>query len=327
MTELKQVERAIRIYQRLACNREVTIRELYEFFERKVEVRTLQRDMIELSSANIPLATRKGRGKEQVWYLITDSLKFIPETIGSQELLASYFIERLAEVTQGTKLEKDIRSLLKKSKQLLAPDVFRSLDASDMREDFFGATFTGYIDYSPHSETIDRLVAATSERRKCTFKYKSPNKERVSEFEAEPYLLLFHKGALYAVVYTPKHDSYLFLPIQRIREVKLLPATFKRKRGFSLEKLREGRFGIYGGDGLKPQKVVLRFSKGIADVVAERVWHPSQKLTSHRDGSLTLEFRVVISDELRAWVGSWLDYVKVVKPADLLVRTADAGQE
>ena len=58
---------------------------------------------------------------------------------------------------------------------------------------------------------------------------------------------------------------------------------------------------------------MLKFNKEIADIIAERIWHPSQKTTHHRDGSLTLEMKVVISDELKGWVASWREYVKVVE--------------
>lgn len=34
-------------------------------------------------------------------------------------------------------------------------------------------------------------------------------------------------------------------------------------------------------------------------------------------GSLTMELRVVISDELRSWIAGWLEHVEVVRPSSL----------
>jgi len=311
MPEYKQVERVIHILQRLALNGETTTAELYEYFERKVTMRTLQRDLTEISNARIPLIDEKGHGNQRVWKLMRRYLKFIPETIGNQELLASFFLQRLAVVAKGTSLEKDIQSLLDKAKQLIGPDVFCSTEGAELSHDMFGATFMGYVDYSGHSDKIDRLVKAATGCHRCRFVYKRATAEAVSEFEADPYLLLYHKGALYAVVYVDAHDNYIFLPIQRIRAVEETGERFERQEDFSLERLREGRFGIFGGPDLKPERVVLRFRPEIAEVVAERVWHPSQKLTHNDDGSLTLEMETVVSDELRAWIGSWLDHVEV----------------
>ena len=313
MADIKQIERVIRILQRLYFRGQVTVNELYEYFDRGVPKRTLQRDLVELSAANIPLLTESGRGREQIWRIEKGFLRFIPQTIGSQELLASFFIERLAVVARGTRLEKDIQSLLQKAKQLVGPNVFESTDGGDLPHDMFGATFMGYIDYTEHSEKIDALVKATSECRMCRFRYKRATAEEPSEFEAQPYLLLYHKGAMYAVVYVPTHDNYIFLPVQRIQAVEPTGERFTRDPEFSLERLREGRFGIFGGPDLEPERVVLRFSPEIADVVAERIWHPSQQITRNDDGSLTMELETVVSDELRAWIGSWLGHVEVVE--------------
>jgi len=133
---------------------------------------TLQRDLQELSCANIPLYTKPGRGRELVWCLDEEFVKFIPMTLSSRELMVSYFLERLAAVTRGTRLESDIQSLLAKAKQLVSPDVFRTSDQLENAQAMFGATFVGHIDYGPHSETIDTLVQAISQCRRCRFIYK-----------------------------------------------------------------------------------------------------------------------------------------------------------
>lgn len=317
MPEEKQINRVIRILQRLYTTGRVTVNELYQLFDRRVPKRTLQRDLINISDAGIPLTNEPGHGREQIWCIPRNYLRFIPQTIGNQEILASFFLERLALAAKGTRLENDVHSLLDKARQLAGPDVFHSTDGADLSHDMFGATFMGYVDYTEHSAKIDTLVKACSECRCCRFVYKRASSEKPSEFEAEPYLMLYHKGAMYAVVYVAAHDNYIFLPIQRIRSVEYTGERFTRKPDFSLEKLRESRFGIFGGPDCAPERVVLRFKPEIADVVAERVWHHSQQLIVNDDGSLTMELCTLVSDELRAWIGSWLDYVEVIEPEDL----------
>ncbi len=325
MPEIKQIERLIRILQRLSLYNEVKVSELYEFFDRKVPKRTLQRDLVELSCANIPLVTKPGTGKELIWCIDSSYLRFIPETIGSQELVASYFLQRLAVVTHGTSLEKDINTLIDKSKQLISREVFQSLEDLEPLQNLFGSTFSGYIDYTHHSTTIEQLIKAATKSIQCHFSYNTFSKKDLSQFEADPYMLVYHKGALYCVAYIPSHDNYLFLAIQRIQKVELLKTHYKKNKDFDLDKLRKGRFGIYGGDNSPPQKVSLKFKKEMAEVIAERIWHPSQKIKKHRDGSLTLELKVIISDELRSWVAGWLHYVDVKSPRDLLHRNDKQG--
>ncbi len=319
MPEIKQIERVIRILQRLYVSRNITVNSLYQYFDGRVPKRTLQRDLVEISMADIPLSCEKPHGQEQVWSVDRGFLRFIPQTIDNQEVLASFFLERLASLTRGTRLERDIQSLLSKARQLTGPNVFHSSDG-DFPQDMFGATFMGYVDYSQHSEKIDRIIGAASQCRSCRFRYRRLSADADSEFDANPYLLLYHKGALYVVAYVEEHDNYIFLPVQRIRDVAVSDRTFTRDQSFSLEKLREGRFGIYGGPELKPERVRLQFSSDIADVIEERIWHPSQQIERKADGSVVLTLQTVVSDELRAWVGSWLDYATVIEPKDLLAR-------
>ena len=52
-------------------------------------------------------------------------------------------------------------------------------------------------------------------------------------------------------------------------------------------------------------------------LIAEKVWHPSQKLTRKRDGSIVLEMTVAGLDEIASWVLSWGPMAKVLGPVEL----------
>ena len=130
-------------------------------------------------------------------------------------------------------------------------------------------------------------------------------------------MIVFHKGALYVVAKVLPHDSFILMAVQRITKVRPTETRFVRDRSFNLEAFKKHRFGIFGHPTLKPQKVVLRFTPDIADLIAERIWHPTQKVKRNQDGSLTLTMEVVISEELMGWIASWRGYVKVVGPAKL----------
>lgn len=315
MPEIKQIERIIRILQRLAVKSEITVAELYEYFERQVSKRTLQRDLIELSAADIPLVTHEGKNRQLVWSIAPNYLRFVPATLQPKELVASWLLHTMTGVFSGTPLERDAKSFIAKAKQLAPPEIFMELGAE--LQPIFGMTYSGYIDYRPQAEIISRLIAAITARRVVKFTYKPHWKDKPSVFDGHCYTILFHKGALYLVTFLPRHVNYVLLPVQRIRDVELLKETFARDKSFSLDKIRSGRFGIFGYEGQKPERVVLRFDKEIADIIAERVWHPSQKITRHRDGSLTLEMNVVISDELKGWIASWRGWVKAPDPQSM----------
>ena len=60
MPELTQLERALRILQRLITHDNVTVKELHELFDRKESIRTIQRTLNSIQASHIPLYHRKG---------------------------------------------------------------------------------------------------------------------------------------------------------------------------------------------------------------------------------------------------------------------------
>jgi proteasome accessory factor B len=53
-------------------------------------------------------------------------------------------------------------------------------------------------------------------------------------------------------------------------------------------------------------------------VVKERQFHPTQKLTEHKNGSIELEMTAGGLDEVVYWVLSWGPYAQVLSPPKLV---------
>jgi len=66
------------------------------------------------------------------------------------------------------------------------------------------------------------------------------------------------------------------------------------------------------------QTVRIRFSPGQAQFIAERTWHPSQKITNEADGSLILELSVGNLWEVKRWLIGWGVAAQVIEPKVLL---------
>lgn len=169
--------------------------------------------------------------------------------------------------------------------------------------------------------TLVGVVAVRNTKSATTSRTRSILTPRLCEALAEPLGERDERGEFHLdqVDSSAARDQYVVIE-ESYEDVGVRAQHLERKADFALDKLREDRFGIFGHESLKPQKVVLRFNPDIPDTVAERIWHPSQKLKHHRDGSLTLEMKVVISDELRSWVAGWMDYVEVKRPTHLFPR-------
>jgi predicted DNA-binding transcriptional regulator YafY len=63
--------------------------------------------------------------------------------------------------------------------------------------------------------------------------------------------------------------------------------------------------------------VKLKFSSVVAAWVREQVWHPAQKTSVGRDGSLTLSFPVADFREIRRRILFYGADVKVLSPKEL----------
>ena len=101
-----------------------------------------------------------------------------------------------------------------------------------------------------------------------------------------------------------------------------VPRYFPRSRvawrlpeDFNIKEYFGDAWAVFRGD--KTYKVEIRFTPEAAKIVTETVWHHTQKIKSHRDGSVTLTFHVDGLEEIRNWVLGWAGSAKVVKPTEL----------
>ncbi|NMC13604.1 MAG: WYL domain-containing protein, partial [Chloroflexi bacterium] len=64
-------------------------------------------------------------------------------------------------------------------------------------------------------------------------------------------------------------------------------------------------------------EVELRFSKQVARRVLESRWHPSEKITEQKDGSLMWCASIAEPQEMLPWIRGWGADVEVLKPEQL----------
>jgi len=74
-------------------------------------------------------------------------------------------------------------------------------------------------------------------------------------------------------------------------------------------------------------KVRIQFFGVAARLAAEKVWHPTQKLTLGKEGSVILEMTVADLDEAAAWVLSFGPDARVLAPAALRDQVAHTAKE
>ena len=314
MPEHTTLERCIIILGRLACWNEVTVDRLYRFFDGAVSVRTLQRDLQRLSSANVPLITRPGQGKELVWSLDPKYLKFIPLHLGLDEFFTVELLRNAAYLFEGTPIGSSLDQAIDKIKQLVPPEVIASTEETGGGKPYFGVHRYGYIDYREHGESLRTFIWATVNREECYVSYLRPDGKSPSQFKIHPYTLLHHKGAFYGIGFQPYHKTYIYLLIHRMKKLEPTEKSFKRDQSFKLEEFLKDAFGIWKD---KPEIVRIWFSQEIAANIKERIWHPTQAFREQDDGSVILKMDVPVSYELVGWILYWGNFAKVLEPDSL----------
>jgi len=314
MPELSQIHRLIRILQILSSGRKITTKELRYRFDDSVSLRTIQRDLIALTEAGIPLISEKTMANENAWSLMSRFRSFIPLPLETNEYLAAHILKANLKVFEKTAFENEINSLLKKIDQIVPEDVFLEADSGKV-DNLFENYSAGIFDYSPHGETINKLISAIVHRTKCKVTYYNPYEQKDKTFHIEPEKMVHYNGGLYVIVFVRYYKSFIMLAIQRIKKLDILEETFKRDQPFNENKYWEGKFGLFPG---KQIEVKLQFSKDIRHHIEGRTWHSSQTVEIDKKGNFILNMKVGITPELISWILGWRKYVQVLEPKELI---------
>lgn len=176
--------------------------------------------------------------------------------------------------------------------------------------------FKGRIDYTPFQGVIADLMAAASQKRLCLLAYQSTPTSEVKSHYYGPVKLLAYRESLYTHGWLfrevddkrPSHE--ITFAIQRIRQCRPLD----RNHAISEAPPVPRGFGVINGE---PFRVKLKFYEPVAGYVQERIWSDDQKLTRFANGNVDLEFTANSWDELRSWVLSFGENVKVLAPKEL----------
>jgi predicted DNA-binding transcriptional regulator YafY len=72
-----------------------------------------------------------------------------------------------------------------------------------------------------------------------------------------------------------------------------------------------------------PIEVNLWFSQEVARWITRRKWHPSQKVTANKDGSIILKVMVNGTMELKRWLFQWGPDCEVLSPPEFRNEVAE----
>ena len=162
----------------------------------------------------------------------------------------------------------------------------------------------------------DQLLEAVANRRSVRIRYRSLNEGEEIRTKLNPYRLFFSRRSWYVAGRSSLHRATRTFNLGRIAEIELLDDRYQIPRGFSIERFLRNAWHLIPEPG-PDWDVVVRFSKMVAQNVAEVTWHKTQQSTFNEDG--TLDFHVTVSglNEISWWILGYGDQAEVLKPPEL----------
>jgi predicted DNA-binding transcriptional regulator YafY len=180
-----------------------------------------------------------------------------------------------------------------------------------------------------HGDVYGRVRQAMASGRALRCKYEPVNSakdEPAGEFDFQPYALFFAVRAWYAVGRRSDRDGALRC-LKLSRFTKIVPGTarYSIPRDFSIDRYLGNAWRMIPGEG--EHQVEIRFDPSFAETMADTLWHPTQEIEWHRDGSCTFRCTVSGLDEILWWVLSMGPHCVVKRPAALAARVRAAARE
>ena len=169
-------------------------------------------------------------------------------------------------------------------------------------------------DSSESRDVIATLLEALYRNRRCSLTYRIPNEEFDRVYELEPYRIMEFDGGLYCYCNIPDSGFTRLLAIERIKSISLCDSWFEISENVEQEiedHLTNAFRLIDDGEILK---VKLKFTPDQTPYVKERVWHPTQKIQIHKDGSATMSFEASGRFEIIRWILGWGQACEVHSP-------------
>ena len=296
-----------------------TIKELAK--EAGVSVKTIRRDIETFQAAHFRLQEVVGEYGRKKWHL--DSANPPAELNFTWEEAAALYLGRhLLEPLMGTIFWQAAREAFRKIQAVLEP---MPLSYLDKFATMFCQTMVGTHDYSKKSDLIDSLMQAIEDGRAVSMTYQSLSATEPVTYAMSPYGLAYHRGSLYLVGRTRRHEDICHWKVDRIEAVELKDQRFQRPEDFDLQKHLAKSFGVFHDDGDVCIKV--RFSPAVARYIEESTWHPSQKLTQQRDSGVIAEFQLDGTEEFKRWIMSFGKHAQVLEPQRLRVEIIEELSE
>jgi len=283
--------------------------ELAEYF--KVSKKTIVRDITNLSSCGFPIYEDQDADREnQVFYYFVQNYRIPDYTLTYDDILNLSLASKLyAESNLIT--GEGVRNLIRKIETNLDKSILKFY--KDVQKAILSDSTGVLDDPDGNTENLNLLIKAILNYKKVSFDYYSVQNQKHSHKEVSPLSIKYFNHNFYLAGYYKKIDQVIVFAINRITDL-VISASPQNEVDFDSEVYFNSGFGIYTGDVFQ---VKLQFFGPTTDYIAERKWHPKQKITHQEDKSIIMEMPANSISEMKKFVLSYGANVKVLEPEEL----------
>lgn len=296
---MSKYDRLLYILNLLRSRRTLNARKLAE--ECQVTERSIYRDIISLSEANVPIYYDNG-------YKIA-STNFLPPLNFSLE---EYSCLRLALESSPlarakgallkqicAKIDAGLSQVTREGRKGELDVAHVEVESTQKRER--GAKFYGVIERAASDQLCVRLEYMTIEHG-------------LTQRTVEPYFIVFRRHAFYFVALCQLRNEFRTFRIDRIQKFEMTDKRFSRRRGIRAVDYFADSWQLYHGQAVE---VVVHFKGRAARVVTSSQHHLKEEVESLDQDEALYRVTVNGTEEIRRWILGFGDEAEVIAPSSL----------
>lgn len=303
MADLKRLNRLVGILSMLDRGQHVTPKGLAEHFG--VTARTIFRDF-EALGADFPIYYDETSNS----YRFTEGYSLRKVNLSTDEIRA-LLVSKAAVANLGEGVSKAYDGLMKKLK-------IETEGKTDQRwqslSQHYWFDIDQVADYSAVQKQFDAVQKALDEKNSLDITYISMGSQQATKRVIDPYGLFCSKGVWYTLANCRLKKDIREFALDCIQNIRPTDKYYSIPNTFSMDDyFKTGWHIITYGQSVE---VNLWFSRDVARWITRKKWHPSQKVTANKDGSIILKVMVSGTMELKRWLFQWGPDCEVLSPPE-----------
>ncbi len=308
IAEEKQVERQWMILKELDRCGQIGATKLQLADLCQVSIRTIERDMLDLSLSQFPVLKGK-MGKVTIWRLKEGYKLPYPEVkINQRESLALILAEEALNFLAGTPHYQYFRRAMAKIRQSIPAENDQFINESKQA---FAFRFPQLKDMERLSPLIEIAEIAYRQRQRVNLTYRSTTHGAITKRKVDPYGIYYAYNALRLVGFCHlRNDVRQFNFDGRLQNLESLNETFEEPIDFDLNAYADAGFG-----GVRNQEIVsviVRVSPPVSRWVKHQNFTSLKQKVELEEDCLELHFETDGPEGLLRQVLAWGSSVQVM---------------